>query len=137
MVECSSYFLRLGYLDGLVRRRLELSAQYDLKCSLLDDKITRTTIQVTADSHSADLIHIICNQGLIFINRYHGALLIGGRSGPLLLSSLKKGDEKKLEHKAFKPDPLHRCCQTRPNKSLSWRFNAVQISTQLDVLWGK
>ena len=51
-------------LDYLVQRRLEITAQYDLKCSLLDDVITRTTVQVTSDSRSVGLINTICDQGL-------------------------------------------------------------------------
>ena len=51
-------------LDYLVQRRLEITAQYDLRCSLLDDVITRTTVQVTSDSHSVGLINTICDQGV-------------------------------------------------------------------------
>ena len=54
-------------LDYLVQRRLEITAQYDLRCSLLDDVITRTTIQVTSDSHSVGLINTICGQG-VYVN---------------------------------------------------------------------
>ena len=58
--------LRLMFsgLDYLVQRRLEITAQYDLKCSLLDAVITRTTVQVTSDSHSVGLINTICDQGV-------------------------------------------------------------------------
>ena len=54
-------------LDYLVQRRLEITAQYDLRCSLLDDVITRTTVQVTSDSHSVGLINTICDQG-VYVN---------------------------------------------------------------------
>ena len=47
-----------------MQRRLEITAQYDLQCSLLDDKITRSTAQTIANSHSAGLINTICDQGL-------------------------------------------------------------------------
>ena len=48
----------------MVQRRLEITAQYDLQCSLLDDKITHSTAQTIANSHSAGLINTICDQGL-------------------------------------------------------------------------
>ena len=115
VVECFSYILRLGYLDGLVRRRLELTAQYDLRCSLLDDKITRTTIQVTADSHSADLIHIICNQGLIQTNCYLSNLLTIKDHCCCLI--LKNGVKTIGTLNHSNQIPIYRCCQTRPNKS--------------------
>ena len=51
-------------LDYLVQRRLEITAQYDLECSLLDDVITRTTVQVTSDSHSVGLINTMCDLGV-------------------------------------------------------------------------
>ena len=50
-------------LDYLVQRRLEITAQYDLRCSLLADNVVRSTVQVTADSHSAGLISTLCKQG--------------------------------------------------------------------------
>ena len=50
-------------LDYLVQRRLEITARYDLRCSLLADNVVRSTVQVTADSHSAGLITTICKQG--------------------------------------------------------------------------
>ena len=50
-------------LDYLVQRRLEITAQYDLRCSLLADNVIRSTVQVTADSHSVGLISTICKQG--------------------------------------------------------------------------
>ena len=50
-------------LDYLVQRRLAITAQYDLRCSLLGDNVVRSTVQVTANSHSAGLISTICGQG--------------------------------------------------------------------------
>ena len=62
-------------LDYLVQRRLEITAQYDLMCSLLDDKITRSTAQTIANSHSAGLINTICDQGLCVELTYEPCVL--------------------------------------------------------------
>ena len=56
-------FLCLGYLDGFVQRRIELRAQYKMKCSLLDDNIVRSTVQDTADGLCAGVIDIISDKG--------------------------------------------------------------------------
>ena len=53
----------LVYLDGFVQRRIELRAQYEMKCSRLDDKITRSTVQDTADGLCAGVIDIISDKG--------------------------------------------------------------------------
>ena len=58
-------------LDYLVQRRLEITAQYDLSCSILADNVIRSTVQVTADSHSAGLISTICKQGKYTGRLYH------------------------------------------------------------------
>ena len=57
-------FLSLGNLDGLVQRRLELRAQYKMKCSLMSDKKTQSLVQDTANRLSAGLIQIIGDQGI-------------------------------------------------------------------------
>ena len=54
----------ISCLDYLVQRRLEITAQYDYECSLLDDVITRTSVQVTSDNHYVGLINTICDQGV-------------------------------------------------------------------------
>ena len=56
-------FLCLVYLDGFVQRRIELRAQYKMKCSRLDDKITHSTIQDTADGLCAGVVDIISDKG--------------------------------------------------------------------------
>ena len=57
-------FLCLGNSDGLVQRRLELMAQYKMKCSLLSDKKTQSMVQDTANRLSPALIQIIGDQGI-------------------------------------------------------------------------
>ena len=54
----------LVYLDGFVQRRIELRAQYKMKCSLLDDEIVRSTVQDTADGLCAGVIEIISDKGI-------------------------------------------------------------------------
>ena len=56
-------FRCLGYLDGFVQRRIELRAQYKIKCSRLDDQITRSTVQDAADRLCAGVINIISDKG--------------------------------------------------------------------------
>ena len=55
----------------MVQRRLEITAHCDLRCSLFVDNVIRSTVQVTADSHSAGLISTICNQFKYSVLFYH------------------------------------------------------------------
>ena len=57
-------FLCLGNLDGLVQRRLELRAQYKMKCSLMSDKKTQSMVRDTANRLYPALIQIIGDQGI-------------------------------------------------------------------------
>ena len=54
-----------GFSDNLPLRRLELTAQYKIKCSNIQNTMVRVTAQVTANSHSVGVIQIICDQGIV------------------------------------------------------------------------
>ena len=54
-----------GFSDNLLLRRLELTAQYKIKCSYIQNTMVRATAQVTAISHSVGIIQIICDQGIV------------------------------------------------------------------------
>ena len=64
IMACHNYVFFLGNLDGLVQRRLELRAQYKMKCSLMSDKKTQSMVRDTANGLSAGLIQIIGDQGI-------------------------------------------------------------------------
>ena len=57
-------FLCLGYLDGFVQRRMELRAQYKIKCSRLDDNIVHSMVQDAADRLCAGAVDIISDEGI-------------------------------------------------------------------------
>ena len=65
-------FLCLGNLDGLVRRRLELRAQYKMECSFLDDQLFHSTVQDSAARMSAGVTSIIYNNGITKASQSNG-----------------------------------------------------------------
>ena len=64
------------FSDNLLLRRLELTAQYKIKCSYIQNTMVRARAQATAISHSVGIIQIICDQGIVDLSLIYTILYI-------------------------------------------------------------
>lgn len=52
-----------GFIIDKLTRRINIRAEYDIQCDILDDPITKKSLQVTADNHANQIDGLICEDG--------------------------------------------------------------------------
>ena len=55
------------FSDCNLVRILEFVSEYKVKCSLIADKITETTLKTTATGHLYQMIKQFCQQGTVLV----------------------------------------------------------------------